>query len=170
MTEPPPDKLRVMLDANVLLAGTGWPRFPYEVLRHALKGDYVAVVSNEIVEDARKYIQAAIGLNAVARFDQFLIDANVEVVEDPTAEQLAHYPADLVRDPDDIAVAVAAMVAKVDYLISQDTDLTSPDQPVHQLIKIMLPGTFLREKMGWTSDSLEEIRHRTWTDLTNDKS
>ena len=28
---------RVMLDANVLIAGSVWPRWPYEVLQHALR-------------------------------------------------------------------------------------------------------------------------------------
>jgi predicted nucleic acid-binding protein len=52
MATNPPDKLRVMVDANVLFAGTLWPRFPYEVLRHAVLGDYQLVLSSRIIDEA----------------------------------------------------------------------------------------------------------------------
>jgi len=32
-------EVRVFLDANVLLAGIVFPRWPWEILRHALRGD-----------------------------------------------------------------------------------------------------------------------------------
>ncbi len=35
------NKVKVFADANVLVAGTTYPRFPYEVLQHALIIDYV---------------------------------------------------------------------------------------------------------------------------------
>jgi predicted nucleic acid-binding protein len=38
-------ELRVMVDANILIAGSVWPRWPYEVLQHALRGDFGLVLS-----------------------------------------------------------------------------------------------------------------------------
>jgi predicted nucleic acid-binding protein len=70
-----------------------------------------------------------------------------------------------VRDPKDIHVALAAISAKVDFLVSSDKDFTDPDQPIRQKINILLPGAFLRVHMGWTSERLEAIRTRTWKDL-----
>jgi hypothetical protein len=34
-------RLRVFLDANILIRGITLPRFPCEVLRHAAKGDFI---------------------------------------------------------------------------------------------------------------------------------
>jgi hypothetical protein len=39
MTQKP----RVFLDANVLIRGVTFPRFPYEVLRHAATKEMVAI-------------------------------------------------------------------------------------------------------------------------------
>lgn len=39
MTEPK-KPLRVMADANILMAGILFPRWFHEFLRHALKGDF----------------------------------------------------------------------------------------------------------------------------------
>jgi len=67
-----------------------------------------------------------------------------------------------------VAVALAAIVAKADYLVSEDKDLTVQDETTAELrrhVKVMLSGTFLREVMGWTSEQLEAIRHRKWSDI-----
>jgi hypothetical protein len=45
-------------------------------------------------------------------------------------------------------VALAAMNARVHVLVTADKDFTDADQPIGQQLTIMLPGTFLREKMG----------------------
>lgn len=52
-------KLRVMVDANILVAGSIWPRFPYAVLHHATIGDYRLVLSPEIIAEARNAIDAS---------------------------------------------------------------------------------------------------------------
>ena len=78
----------------------------------------------------------------------------------------------LVRDASDIGVALAAIAAKVDYMVSEDKDLSSRDETTSELrlhIKVMIAGTFLREVMGWTSEELEKIRHRTWDDMDKDE-
>jgi len=45
-------ELRVMVDANILVSGSVWPRWPYEVLQHALRGDFQLVL-NQYVMDGR---------------------------------------------------------------------------------------------------------------------
>lgn len=35
---------------------------------------------------------------------------------------------------------------------------------------VLLAGTFLREVMGWTSEELEAIRHRTWDEVSVEES
>ena len=46
--------LRVMLDTTVLIAGIAWPRWSYEVLRHALSGDFRLVLSPLVIKQARR--------------------------------------------------------------------------------------------------------------------
>jgi predicted nucleic acid-binding protein len=64
-------KLRVMVDANILIAGTGWPRFPYEVLKHAVQGDFILVLSPLVIEEARLHIKRLIP-DMLERFEIFL--------------------------------------------------------------------------------------------------
>lgn len=45
-----------MLDANVLFAASTWPQFPYEVLQHAVAGDYILVLTPRIIAEAREAI------------------------------------------------------------------------------------------------------------------
>lgn len=74
----------------------------------------------------------------------------------------------LVRDETDVPIALAAVRAGVDYLVSEDKDLTTQDATtakLRQRLVVMLSGTFLRQVMGWSSEQLERIRHRTWRDL-----
>ena len=155
-----------MADANLLIAGIGWPRFPYEVLQHALKGDYILVLSPSTIEDARKYIVTASPAKAAA-LETFLSDSDYEQAADPSLEQVAAN-INLVRDPKDVPVALAAINTKVDLLVTQDKDFTDRDEStkaLHEKLTIMLPGTFLRERMGWTSEELEAIRNRSWEDM-----
>ncbi|MBZ0315481.1 MAG: PIN domain-containing protein [Anaerolineae bacterium] len=160
-----PNKLRVMLDANVLFAGSLWPRFPYAVIQHGLAGDYIMVLTRLIIAEVRRTIGESFP-DGLIRFDEYLKAIEYEKAKSPTLEQIKAQP-DLVRDAKDIHVALAAIHAKVDYLVTQDKDLTDPSAPIHQQVKILLPGTFLREHMGWTSEALEAIRKRNWADIAD---
>lgn len=166
MANDEPTKLRVMVDANVLFAGTLWPRFPHEVLRHAVNGDYQLVLSPRIIEEAKTAIER-VAPKSAHRFADILETLHYEEVPTPTDEDIANN-SQLIRDAKDVHVALAAINGEVDYLISQDRDFTEPDEPIHQHLNILLPGTFLREHLGWTSESLENIRKRNWDDFTDE--
>ena len=43
-----------MVDANVLFAGLVWPRWSYEVLRHAANGDFHMILVPQVIAEARK--------------------------------------------------------------------------------------------------------------------
>lgn len=163
MTTHEVGKLRVMVDANILIAGTGWPRFPYEVLQHAVLGDFQLVLCPYIIAEARRHIDRVI-LEMRAQFEQILATCQFEEVPNPSLAQV-EANADLVRDVKDIPVALAAINAQVDCLVTQDRDFTEGSERLRQQLDTLLPGTFLREHMGWTSDALEAIRNRTWNDF-----
>jgi predicted nucleic acid-binding protein len=155
--------LRVMVDANVLVAGVGWPRFPHEVLQHAISGDYQLVLSPFVIAEARKHILRLFP-QVMDYFDAILVATNYEEVPTPSKADLTAQTG-LVRDQNDVPVALAAINAGVDYLVSSDKDLTDPGESIHEHVNVLLPGAFLRQHMGWTSDQLEAIRQRNWDDL-----
>jgi len=157
---------RVMLDTGVLLAGIVWPRWPYKVLRHAVRGDFRLVLSEIIIQEAnRKFLEKF--PHHVPDFVTFLARCDIERVAAPTAADVLRNR-NLMRDITDVPIAVAAIEAQVDYFVSEDKDFTAHDETTANLdarLTIFLTGTFLRQIMGWSSENLESIRHRTWEDL-----
>ena len=106
------------------------------------------------------------------QFDVLLQVCLYELVADPTREQVTQH-SDLVRDSSDVPVALAAINAGVDYLVSEDKDLTVQDETTAQLrqaLHVMISGTFLSEVMGWSSQDLEKIRHRICRDIQPDEA
>ena len=157
---------RVFLDANILIAGSVWPRWPYEVLQHAARGDFQPVLTPYVIEEARRTLLARFP-GEIGRFDAFLASCRIEVTENPTADAVAAH-IDLVRDPTDVPVALAAILAGVDCLVSEDKDLTVRDESTARLrsqLAVYLSGAFLREVMGWSTEQLEAVRGRKWQDL-----
>ena len=75
--------LRVMVDANILIAGSVWPRWSYEVLQHALQGDFHLVLSEYIVQQARKHIWVRFPAYS-DMFDEFLGACRYGLIADPT--------------------------------------------------------------------------------------
>lgn len=156
-------KSRILVDANVLVAGAGWPRFPFAVLNHVMVGHCQLVLTARIIQEAQDSL-AKVAPEYLPRLHRILEASRYETVDTPTDEEIAVH-LDLVRDQRDIHVALAAIAAQVDCLVSQDRDFTDPGEPIHQHVLVLFPGTFLREYMGWTSEQLEAIRHRTWGEL-----
>jgi predicted nucleic acid-binding protein len=166
MATPSDNPIRVMVDANILILASVWARFPYEVLQHAVKGDFQIVLCPYIITEARRYMTTLFS-NSLWRFEETLTDIKYEMVDDPSEDQVKANSR-LVRDAADIPIALAAINAGVNFFISRDNDFTDQHEStreLHEKLNIILPGTFLREYMGWTSEELEAIRERTWDDL-----
>src|SRR5438552_16312091 len=156
-------KARVMLDTTVLVAGSGWPRWPREILLAGLRGEVQLVLSPYVIEQARRILSKRFPGN-LQRFEEFLALAPFEIVPDPSSEDLNQHKG-LVRDETDLPIALAALNANVDYLVSEDKDLTAQNastQELHNHIKVLLPGAFLRQVLGWSGEQLKQLRGRTW--------
>ena len=157
---------RVMVDANILIAGIAFPRWSYEILRHVLRGDIRLVLCPYIIEQATRHIQKRFP-DHLNDFRQFLASCEYESVPDPSPDEVAQHH-DLVRDLSDVPIAWTAIHAQVDYLVSEDKDLTAVDETTRELRKKIQPliaGTFLRMVMGWKSEDLDRVRRRTWRDM-----
>ena len=159
-------ELRVMADANILIAGIFYPRWFHEFLLHALRGDFRLVLPEQVIREARARMARGTAAQQQA-LEQFLTDCDYEEAPDPSREEVEHN-LDLVRDPKDVPIALAAINAGVDYFVSNDTDFTDEDETTALLRRKMNPisiGRFLHEVMGWRSSDLEKIRNRNWSDL-----
>lgn len=166
MVTRPTSEMRVMLDTSVLLSGIVWPRWPHEVLQHAVEGDYRLVLTPFLLAEVRRKFQERFPTYA-ARFEETLASIPYEIVPDPTTADL-RTNLGLIRDVNDLPIALAAIQSGVDYFISEDRDFTDRNQTtalLHEQLTVLLSGTFLRGVMGWTSDELEQVRGRTWTNM-----
>lgn len=84
MATPSTPKVRVMVDANVLIASSVWARWTYQVLRHALDGDFQLVLSPFVVKEARRRVAATFPASRV-RFEEQLGELGYEEVADASA-------------------------------------------------------------------------------------
>lgn len=163
-------KVRAFADANILFSGAAFPRWSYEVLRHAAANDFKLILCPLVINQARRNLQKRFPQH-VENLEHLLGLVDYELVNDPAPEDIKANQ-NLIRDLSDVAVALAAIASKADYFISEDKDFTAQDETTEEIrrhLKIKLTGTFLREVMGWTSEELEEVRHRTWDDMENDQ-
>ncbi|GFP23649.1 hypothetical protein HKBW3S44_01721 [Candidatus Hakubella thermalkaliphila] len=86
--ERPP---RVFLDANVIIAGCSFPRWSYEVLSHALKGDFQVVLCPLVIEQVRRHLKKDFPVSAQLRFEKFLDDTGYEKVDNPAPEEIVKH-------------------------------------------------------------------------------
>ena len=159
-------KMRVFLDANILIRGVTLPRFPYEVLRHAARGDFIPVFSPLVLDSVRLYVQRLFP-HCCDALEALLGLLHYELAIDPAPDVVAAHR-NLVRDAKDVPVALSAIQAEVDYLVSTDRDFVDEDDTTAELrryLRPIQPGSFLREIMGWSSEALSAVERRRWTDL-----
>jgi putative PIN family toxin of toxin-antitoxin system len=162
-------RYRVFADANVLIRGVTFPRFPYEILRLAAKHEIVLVVSPSVLDDVCHYV-GELFPDHLPTLEAFLATALVEIADEPAPEEV-DANRDLVRDVDDVPIVLAAAKAEVDFLVSTDADLTDVDESTEKLRQVLAPGkvmkvgTFLNEVIGWSHTELAAISHRHWEDV-----
>jgi predicted nucleic acid-binding protein len=156
-----------MLDTTILVAGTVWPRWPYEVLQHAFNRNFTPVLSQYVMNETREKIHEKFPAYLPA-FTHFLDKCPFEIIPEPTEQEIQENIS-LMSDKEDLPIALAAINADVDCLVSEDKHFTD-NENLQQKIDVTLSGTFLRTYMGWTSDQLEAIRHRTWKDMVQRKA
>ncbi len=157
-------RLRVALDANVLIAGVRMPRWPHEVMRAALGGYFDLVLPEQVIAEARRHLEAPARAEAL---DFFLASSRYEELPMPPV-YLVREQSDLVRSDKDVPIALALLMGDVDIFVTNDRDFTEPDataQRFRDRVRVMLPAVFLREVLGWRPEDLEAIRNRTWQDI-----
>src|SRR5581483_9653203 len=96
-------RLRVALDANVLIAGVRLPRWPHEVMRAALGDFFTMALPAQVIEEARRHLAQPSQLNAL---DFFLEASHYEELAMPPLDRVLQN-LDLVRSEKDVPIALA---------------------------------------------------------------
>lgn len=130
--------MRVVVDTNVLIAGLLWRGLPHTLLEHVRAGTLSLVSSPVLLAELSDVIGRA-------KFDAILVRTNTsrqrslaevrrlaEVIEPPPL------PQPVCRDPDDDEVLALAIAAKVELIVSGDSDLLSLRS--YQGIPILAPA------------------------------
>ena len=157
-------RLRVGLDANILIAGVLFPRWPHEVMKASLQGHFDLVLPEQVVAEARRHLEHPI---QVAALEFFLAQSAYEELATPTLENVQRHTT-LVRSEKDVPIALALLAGRADVFVTNDrdfTDKTATAENFQQEVRIMLPAVFLRDVIGWPSEALEAIRNRNWKDI-----
>jgi predicted nucleic acid-binding protein len=140
---------RVMPDANILIAAFVRPRGSYALWEAARAGRVALVLCPYVVMEARRMISRAFR-GREAGFDRLLAETPHEMAPDAERAEIARN-AGLVSDRADIPVALAALAAGVEYLVTSDRRfrddlrwIMGPDAP----LQIVSPTELLRTLAG----------------------
>jgi len=159
--------LRVMLDSNVIISGITCPRHCFEILNHAFCQDFNLFLSETILDEVKRNIEAKFP-PYLPHLKDFLLDCPYEVVRDPEKAEVEENK-NLVRDESDIPVLLAAICAGVDFFVTGDKDFIDESEKIKGKIKnnliLLTPTNFLKESLGYTDDELDRIGIRRWGDL-----
>jgi len=155
-----------MADSNIIIAGVLKPRWFFEFLGHAIRGDFQLVLASQTIAGVLRWAEAKGGYRRGA-IEFFLATCQSELAPAPSVEEV-QANADLVRDVTDVPIALSAIKAGVDHLVTNDKDFhterTEDALKIHG-VQVARVGTFLAEVMGWKSRELEAIRLREWADV-----
>jgi len=136
--------IRAFLDTSVLYAAayseTGASR---EILRQAIRGAVGLVISQLVLEEARRNLQAK-APEVLTDLDRLCEAVDFEIVR-PTVRDIKAAAQYIV--PKDAPIVAAAKRAQVDFLVSLDRRhlVGQPDIAQHSGLRIVLPDELLEE-------------------------
>ncbi len=109
--------MRIVLDANVLLAGFGTRGLCEALVSVCLESQHL-ILSQHLLTETRRYLTTKFKI-PTTQADEIIafLREHAEIVKP------AKVPADACRDPDDLAVLGTAVAGHADLLVSGDKDL-----------------------------------------------
>jgi hypothetical protein len=137
-------KLRVFVDADVLVAGAASPSehsASLVVLRLAEITLIDALASQQVITEAERNLAGY--LPAALPAFRLIVSRCLRVVDDPTpAESAAHHG---LADPKDLPILVAAVRETCPWLVTFNL---RDYQPGHPAVKVLQPGVFVQHVRG----------------------
>lgn len=165
----PPTVPRLFLDTTVLIKAVSFPRLPFEVVRLGLRRQAEIVLATPVIASAQVHVAAKYP-DQVDRLETLLERLGHEEVDEPDREQVYRH-LHLCRDESDVPIALAAINARVDYLVTTDRDLTVVDDStvrLRELVNVITPLVLLRQVFAWPEARIEGAIHRNWHELSSE--
>ena len=115
-------KPRVFLDTNVLLSGIVFAGNERELLEAAIDGKLELVLSSDVIDEANEVLKKKFPKQVVL-FPLFLRMVKHEEISKREYKESEKRCAGLIGDKADVPILAAAIVSKVDYLVTGDKGL-----------------------------------------------
>ncbi|MBX7235670.1 MAG: PIN domain-containing protein [Caldilineales bacterium] len=138
-------RFNLFLDSSALIAGvissSGAAR---ALLQFAEAGIIVITISEQVVVESERAIARKAPV-ALVFLRQTLRQTGLRIVPSPSAAEVASH-ADIIRDPTDVPIVVAAMSAAVDFLVTLNRHdfIDDPEVSVRSGLRIGAPADALR--------------------------
>lgn len=152
-----------MTDTNALISGIIYPRYSFEILNHVFNQEVSLFLSEGIIKETKRNIEKKFP-DYLSGLEKLLTNCPFELVSSPEKADVIKHKG-LIRDESDIPILLAAINAKVDFLVTGDKDFIGDSEVVKKLKRYFTPlppAIFLREVMNWSDEDLEKIRLRKW--------
>ncbi|MDF9408246.1 MAG: hypothetical protein A4E52_00132 [Pelotomaculum sp. PtaB.Bin013] len=113
--------MRIMVDTNIIISAIRNPNgTPFAAYAKAAQPPYKIVLCDQIVDEVRKVFNRKFP-DSVPLIERFFTWALFEVVSTPSQEEV-NEKENMIRDVNDRPILRAALMAKVDVLITGDKD------------------------------------------------
>jgi len=136
-----PAKLRVFVDADVLIAGAASPNAhsaSLVVLQMAEITLIEALTSEQVIEECERNLREKLP-GALATF-RLLVERCLPVLPAPDRTVLGLYQG--LADPKDLPILIAAVLAECPWLVTFNV---RHYQPGHPMVKVVTPGEFVMQ-------------------------
>ncbi|MEM8859593.1 MAG: PIN domain-containing protein [Chloroflexota bacterium] len=135
--------IRIFADANILIAGANSKSgASYAVLRIAEVGLIDLVVSRQVLDEAERNLRLKLP-QALPTFAEQLSLLDLEIIPDPKPEESAQW--EPIIEVKDAPVLAAAVLAKVDRILSLNTKDFIQDVADQCGVPIQTPGEFIQD-------------------------
>ena len=137
-------EINLFLDSSALITGIVSAKGAARALLLLAENGQIAVtISEQVLAETERAIARKVPL-ALSDFRQAILASQAQIVRDPSKDEVSAHP-DLISHPADIPIVLAAMQAKVDYLVTLNRKhfIDDPELARRSGLNIGTPGDAL---------------------------
>ena len=144
-------KINLFLDSSALITGILRAVGASRALMLLAESDQISVTISEQVLAETERAKARKVPQALSDFRQAILASRARIVREPSPEDVKTHP-NLISHPADIPILLAAMQAKVDYLVTQNRNhfINDPGVAKQSGLRIGTPG----DALSWVRGQL----------------
>lgn len=136
--------MKVVLNTNVLVSGTFWTGYSFEILKLVDIKKIILILSKEIITEYNKTIYSKEIIEKIENKNLIMSEIIKKVIEDAEIVEPAEKLDIIKEDIEDNKILECAVEGDADFIISQDKHLLNLKE--YQGIKILTPEEFLASR------------------------